>query len=45
MYADSKWVYAEVVAGLAALTCVVYMVPFGILVKVRWGWGWDAVML
>ncbi|KAI1761995.1 hypothetical protein GGR53DRAFT_446771 [Hypoxylon sp. FL1150] len=27
-YADGKWVYAEVVGALAALTAILYMVPF-----------------
>ncbi|KAI0886070.1 uncharacterized protein GGS22DRAFT_123659 [Annulohypoxylon maeteangense] len=27
-YMDGKWVYAEVVGGLAALTAVLYLVPF-----------------
>ncbi|KAI0600697.1 hypothetical protein F4775DRAFT_545062 [Biscogniauxia sp. FL1348] len=27
-YADGKWVYAEVVGGLSALTAILYMVPF-----------------
>ena len=41
VYADKKWVYAEVVGGLAALTCLVYMIPF----KSYLAFGWDAVML
>lgn len=27
-YADSKWVYAEVVAGLSAITTIIYGIPF-----------------
>jgi len=27
-YADGKWVYAEIVGGLSALTAILYMVPF-----------------
>lgn len=27
-YTDGKWVYAEIVAGLSAVTAVLYMVPF-----------------
>ncbi|OTB07333.1 hypothetical protein M426DRAFT_249242 [Hypoxylon sp. CI-4A] len=27
-YIDGKWVYAEVVGGLAALTAILYLVPF-----------------
>ena len=41
-YTDSKWVFAEVVAGLSCVTCLVYAVPF---VKSWWGAGWDWVLL
>lgn len=27
-YIDSKWVYAEVVGGLSAVTALLYLVPF-----------------
>ncbi|KAI1141015.1 hypothetical protein F5Y05DRAFT_376015 [Hypoxylon sp. FL0543] len=27
-YIDGKWVYAEVVGGLAALTAILYLIPF-----------------
>jgi hypothetical protein len=27
VYADSKWVYAEVVAGISCVTALVYMIP------------------
>ncbi|KAF7551431.1 hypothetical protein G7Z17_g5003 [Cylindrodendrum hubeiense] len=27
-YSDSKWVYAVVVGGLSAFTCVLYFIPF-----------------
>ncbi|KAK5109851.1 hypothetical protein LTR62_006458 [Meristemomyces frigidus] len=37
-YTDGKWVFAEVVAGLAAVTCLVYAVPF---FKSYWAFGWD----
>ncbi|MCJ1226626.1 hypothetical protein MMC12_003279 [Toensbergia leucococca] len=42
VYADSKWVYAEVVAGFAAATCLVYVVP---RVKSWVFFGWDGVVL
>lgn len=43
-YADSKWVYAVVVGGISAVTCVLYLVPFilsvaGIIVPI-----WNAVL-
>ena len=37
-YADSKWVFAEVVAGLSAFTVLIYGIPF---VKSYWAFGWD----
>ena len=37
-YVDSKWVFAEVVGGLSAFTCLVYGIPF---VKSYWAFGWD----
>ena len=40
--ADSRWVFAEVVGALAALTALVYMVP---LVKSYLAFGWDFVLL
>ncbi|GAB7362889.1 hypothetical protein MBLNU230_g3191t1 [Neophaeotheca triangularis] len=40
-YTDGKWVFAEVVAGLAAVTVIVYAVPF---IKSYWGFGWDWIM-
>lgn len=27
-YADSKWVYAVVVGGISAVTCLLYLIPF-----------------
>ncbi|PNS19162.1 hypothetical protein CAC42_1898 [Sphaceloma murrayae] len=39
--ADGKWVFAEVVAGLAAITCLVYAIPF---IKSFWFFGWDLVL-
>jgi hypothetical protein len=40
-YTDGKWVFAEVVAGLAAFTCLVYAVPF---FKSYWAFGWDWIL-
>ncbi|KAK3677058.1 hypothetical protein LTR78_003263 [Recurvomyces mirabilis] len=40
-YTDGKWVFAEIVAGLAAVTVLVYGVPF---FKSYWAFGWDWVM-
>ncbi|KAF2764323.1 hypothetical protein EJ03DRAFT_33120 [Teratosphaeria nubilosa] len=40
-YTDGKWVYAEVCAGLAAVTVLVYAVPF---LKSFWAFGWDWIM-
>ena len=42
VYADGKWVYAEVVGVLAALTALVYMVPF---IKSYMVFGWDTILL
>lgn len=40
--ADPKWVYAQVVAGLSALTCIFYFVPF--VVRFWLVWAWDFVL-
>lgn len=40
--AHSKWVYAEIVAGLTAITVLVYMVP---LIRSEMFWMWDIVLL
>ncbi|EMC94260.1 hypothetical protein BAUCODRAFT_141621 [Baudoinia panamericana UAMH 10762] len=40
-YTDGRWVFAEVVAGLAAVTTIVYAVPF---VKSYWAFGWDWIL-
>lgn len=37
----SKWVYAEVVGVLSAVTCLVYVLP---KVKSWWAFGWDLVL-
>lgn len=36
--ADGKWVYAEVVGALAALTALLYMIPFIMRFAVIWVW-------
>ncbi|GAB7346462.1 hypothetical protein MBLNU457_5154t1 [Dothideomycetes sp. NU457] len=36
--ADGKWVFAEVVAGLSAVSCLLYGIPF---LKSYWLWAWD----
>ena len=41
-YADGNYVYAVVVGSLAALTAVVYMVPF---IKTYKVFAWDVVIL
>ncbi|KAF2157145.1 hypothetical protein K461DRAFT_219852 [Myriangium duriaei CBS 260.36] len=38
---DGRWVYAEVVAGLSAFTCLIYAVP---LIKSYWFFGWDLIL-
>lgn len=40
--ADGKWVFAEVIAGLSAATCLVYGIPF---LKSYWFWAWDLALL
>ncbi|KAK4539144.1 hypothetical protein LTR36_001202, partial [Oleoguttula mirabilis] len=40
-YTDGKWVFAEIVAGLAAVTVLVYGIPF---FKSYWAFGWDWVV-
>ncbi|KAI9811980.1 MAG: hypothetical protein M1832_000645 [Thelocarpon impressellum] len=39
--ADSRWIYAETIAGLAALTSLVYMIP---MVKAHVAFAWDALL-
>ena len=39
---DSRWIYAEVVAALSAITCLVFMVPG---LKSYIAFGWDLVLL
>lgn len=38
----SKWVYAEVVGVLSAVTCLVYVLP---KVKSWWAFAWDLILL
>ncbi|EON65715.1 hypothetical protein W97_04954 [Coniosporium apollinis CBS 100218] len=40
-YADSKWVYAEVVAALSAITVLVYLIPF---IKTWIFFIWDVIL-
>lgn len=40
-YTDGKWVYAEVVAGLAAVTVLIYGIPF---FKSYWAFAWDWIL-
>ncbi|KAK6441215.1 hypothetical protein LTR95_002544 [Oleoguttula sp. CCFEE 5521] len=40
-YTDGKWVFAEVLAGLSAVTVLVYGIPF---FKSYWAFGWDWVL-
>lgn len=42
VYTDGRWVYAEVVAGLSAVTCLIYGIPF---FKSYWAFGWDWILL
>ncbi|KAH6630100.1 hypothetical protein B0J18DRAFT_462991 [Chaetomium sp. MPI-SDFR-AT-0129] len=36
--ADGKWVYAEVVGGLAALTSILYCIPYILRFALVWAW-------
>ena len=40
--ADSRWIYAEVVGGLSAVTALVFAAPF---LKSYWLFAWDGVLL
>lgn len=40
--ADGKWVFAEVMAALSAVTCIIYGIPF---LKSYWFWAWDLILL
>jgi len=37
-HGDNRWIYAEVVAGLSALTAILLMVPFMLRFMVVWVW-------
>lgn len=37
-----KWIYAEVVAGMSAITTIIYMLPF---VKTHVLFAWDLILL
>lgn len=37
-YQDSKWIYAEVVGGISALTTLLYFVPHILRFAVVWAW-------
>lgn len=41
-HGDSRWIYAEVVAALSAVTCIVYMIP---LIKSYLFFAWDVILL
>lgn len=41
-HAHSRWIYAEVVAALSAVTCIVYMIP---LVRSYLFFAWDVILL
>ncbi|KAK4117675.1 hypothetical protein N656DRAFT_773860 [Canariomyces notabilis] len=37
-HADGRWVYAEVVGGLSALTAILYCIPFILRFALVWAW-------
>lgn len=41
-HADGRWIFVEVVAGLSAITALIFMVPF---VKTYLAFGWDLLLL
>jgi hypothetical protein len=41
-YADGKWVFAEITAGIAGITALAFMIPF---LKTYRLFPWDAVVL
>jgi len=41
-YADGKWVFAEVVGGLSAVTALLYMVPF--VMRLPFAFLWDLLL-
>lgn len=42
VYTDSKWVYAEVVGALSAVTAILYLIPF--IVRFWLIWAWNLVL-
>lgn len=38
VHADGKWVYAVVVAGLSALTSILYCIPYILRFALVWAW-------
>ncbi|SLM34797.1 Marvel domain [Lasallia pustulata] len=40
-HGDSRWIYAEVVAALSAVTCILYMIP---LVRSYLFFAWDLIL-
>lgn len=40
--ADPKWTYAEVVAGISAVTAALYFIPF--VLRMAFIWAWDLVL-
>jgi len=40
-YTDGKWVFAEVVAALSAVTVLIYALPF---LKSYWAFAWDWIL-
>jgi hypothetical protein len=38
VHADGRWVYAEVVGGLSALTTILYCIPFILRFALVWAW-------
>ncbi|TKA51530.1 hypothetical protein B0A49_11072 [Cryomyces minteri] len=41
VYYDGKWMFAEVMAGASAITCLVYFLPF---IKSYWFFAWDLIL-
>jgi len=41
-YQDSKWVYAEVVGGLSALTAMLFFIPF--ILRFAFVWVWNTIL-
>jgi len=41
VYADPRWIFAEVVGGLAAITAIIFMIPF---IKTYKVFAWDFII-